>query len=276
MSDVRDAAASAPQEKTAEPRGDFIWYELLTTDIAGAKSFYDSVIGWNIQDKSDFPNDYRMIGRSDGKFAGGAMQITEEMKQHGARPTWLAYILVPDVDESVAAIQRKGGQLYMPAFDIPGIGRVALVTDPQGAAFYVMKPVPPADDPNGKSDVFSTNADQRVGWNELSTSDPVAARQFYGEQFGWTSEKFMPMGEQGEYRFIEQDGVTIGAIAGTMDGQPPHWRFYVRVPSIAKAKETVEANGGKVAMGPMEVPGGDHILIGVDPQGAEFALVGRQ
>jgi predicted enzyme related to lactoylglutathione lyase len=138
-----------------------------------------------------------------------------------------------------------------------------------------MKPLPPQGDPNSKSDVFSTTEQQRVGWNELSTSDPLAARGFYGEQFGWTSEKFMPMGEQGEYRFLEQNGATIGAVAGTMDGQPPHWRFYVRVPSIAKAKESVETNGGKVAMGPMEVPGGDHILIGVDPQGAEFALVGR-
>src|SRR5206468_9973001 len=96
MSDVRDAVAPALDE-TVEPRGDFIWYELLTTDIAGAKRFYDAVVGWNVQDRSDFPNDYRMIGRSDGKFAGGAMQITDDMRQHGARPIWLGYILVPDV-----------------------------------------------------------------------------------------------------------------------------------------------------------------------------------
>jgi len=273
MTDVRDAAAPTLQQ-TNEPRGDFIWYELLTTNIAAAKRFYDAVVGWNIQDKSDFPNDYRMIGRSDGKFAGGAMQLSEESKEHGARPCWLGYILVPDVDASVASISAEGGQVHMPAFDIPGVGRVAMVTDPQGAPFYVMKPNPPEGDPNAKSDVFDTKAEQRVGWNELSTSDPVAARRFYGEQFGWTSEQFMPMGEHGEYRFIEQDGVTIGAIAGTMEGQHPHWRFYVRVPSIGRAKEAVEANGGKVAMGPMEVPGGDHILIGFDPQGAEFALVG--
>jgi hypothetical protein len=85
----------------------------------------------------------------------------------------------------------------------------------------------------------------------------------------------MPMGEQGEYRFIEQNGVTIGAIAGTMNGQQPHWRYYFRVPSVEKAKDAAEAKGGKIVMGPMEVPGGDHIVIGIDPQGAEFALVGR-
>ena len=276
MTDLRDEVASATAtEPRAEPRGDFIWYELITSDIAGAKSFYDAVIGWNIADKSDFPNDYRMIGRSDGKFAGGAMQITDEMAQHGARPTWLGYILVDDVDRSVASIEQEGGKTYMPPFDIPGVGRVAMVADPQGAPFYVMKPLPPEGDPNAKSDVFSPDAEQRVGWNELSTSDPVAARRFYGDQFGWTSDEFMPMGEHGEYRFLDHHGERIGAVAGAMDGRPPHWRYYIRVPSIAKAKDAAEKAGGTIGMGPMEVPTGDYIVIGIDPQGAEFALVGR-
>ena len=108
------------------------------------------------------------------------------------------------------------------------------------------------------------------------SDDPVAARRFYGDQFGWTSDNFMPMGEQGEYRFFEHNGVTIGAVAGTTEGGQPHWRYYFRVPSIAKAKETAEAKGGTIRVGPMEVPGGDFIIIGTDPQGAEFAFVGRQ
>jgi len=273
MTDVRDA--DAPTQQAAQgPRGDFIWYELMTPDPEASKAFYDAVIGWNIGEGVAEYNGYRMIGRSDGKFAGGVLPLNDEMQQHGARPTWLGYIHVPDVDRAAASIESAGGKTLMPANDIPNVGRIAMVADPQGAPFYIMKPLPPEGDPDAKSDVFDPKAEQRVGWNELSTSDPAAARRFYGDQFGWTSEQFMPMGEDGEYRFIEQDGVTIGAIAGTMKGQHPHWRFYVRVPSIGRAKEAVEANGGKVAMGPMEVPGGDHILIGFDPQGAEFALVG--
>src|SRR5207248_1622406 len=170
---------------------------------------------------------------------------------------------------------QAGGKELMPANDIPNVGRIAMVADPQGAPFYVMKPIPPADNPDAQSDVFSRDKVGRCAWNELSTSDPIAARRFYGEQFGWTSDEFMPMGEHGEYRFFDHHGVRLGAVSGTMDGQPPHWRYYFRVPSIAKAKEAVEAKGGKIAMGPMEVPDGDHIIIGVDPQGAEFALVGK-
>ncbi len=275
MTDVRDAPTSQPRQ--AQPKtGGFIWYELMTSDAQGAKDFYDAVVGWDIKEGAPEFKGYRMIGRSDGGFAGGVMPIDDDMAAHGARPAWLGYIHVADVDRTVAAIEAAGGKTWMAPTDIGDVGRVALVTDPQAAPFYVMKPKPPANDPNAQSDVFSPSEQQRCGWNELSTSDPAAARQFYGEQFGWTSDEFMPMGEMGEYRFFKHGDVTIGAVAGTMDGQMPHWRYYFRVPSISKAKETAEAKGGKIAVGPMQVPGGDYIFIGFDPQGAEFALVGGQ
>jgi predicted enzyme related to lactoylglutathione lyase len=278
MTDVReDAATAATNDNAAESKGDFIWYELMTPDPDGAKVFYDAVIGWNIGEGTPEFNGYRMIGRSDGGFAGGVLPLTDEMQQHGARPAWLGYIHVPDVDRAVAAIEKVGGKALMPPFDIPGIGRIAMVTDPQGAPFYVMKPIPPENDPNAKSDLFDPKAEQRVGWNELSTSDAVAALDFYISQFGWEKGDAIPMGDKGDYRFINLRGQMLGAIFPTDAGafqEQPHWRFYFRVPSISAAKETIEAQGGKVAHGPMEVPGGDHIIIGVDPQGAEFALVG--
>jgi predicted enzyme related to lactoylglutathione lyase len=278
MSDVREASAPAlnQQERTGpNPTGDFIWYELMTTDADAAKDFYDAVVGWNFGEGAEEYQGYRMINTRDGGFAGGVMPINDEMQQHGARPTWLGYLNVNDVDEKVAEIGAAGGKTYMGPTDIPNVGRIAMVADPQGAPFYVMKPIPPAGRENEPSKVFSPRAEGRCGWNELSSSDPVAARRFYGEQFGWTSDNFMDMGEHGEYRFIDHQGLTLGAIAGTMHGQPSHWRFYFRVPSVGQAKETAEAKGGKIVMGPIEVPGGDHIIIGIDPQGAEFALVGK-
>jgi hypothetical protein len=277
MTDVRTQDAPTTAESThsgPNPEGDFIWYELMTPDAEGSKAFYDAVVGWEIGGEGPPEyGGYRMIGRSDGKFTGGVLPMTPEMQQHGARPTWLGYINVSDVDEEARAIEQAGGKILM-THDVPNVGRIAMVADPQGAPFYIMKPIPPADDPNARSDVFEPNTAQHCRWNELSTSDPVAARRFYGDQFGWTTEQFMPMGDHGEYRFIEQNGITIGAIAGAMDGQQPRWRYYFGVPSIAKAKEVAEAKGAKILVGPMEVPGGDHIVIGIDPQGAEFALVG--
>jgi len=278
MSDVhtQEAPVRTQQNRSGpNPAGDFIWYELMTPDAEGSKTFYDAVVGWNIGEGVAEYNGYRMIGTADDGFTGGVLPITDEMQQHGARPTWLGYLNARDVDAKLAEIESAGGKTLMGATDIPNVGRIAMVADPQGAPFYVMKPIPPEGKENQASTVFSPTDQGRCAWNELSTSDPVAARQFYGQQFGWTSDNFMPMGEHGEYRFIDNEGLTLGAIAGAMEGQHPHWRFYFRVPSVGSAKQTVEAKGGKVIMGPMEVPGGDHIVIGIDPQGAEFALVGK-
>ncbi len=278
MTDVRDAV-SAPSSGNAtgpNPEGDFIWYELITSDQAGAKEFYDAVVGWTIGEPAPEFNGYRMIGRSDGGQAGGVLPLTDDMREHGANPIWLAYISVEDVDATVRSIEEAGGKALMPPTDLPNVGRIAMVADPQGAPFYVMKPIPPADKPDARSDVFSTDAEQRCGWNELSTSDPAAARKFYTGQFGWGADEFMDMGEMGEYRFLEQDGTRIGALCGTMPGHQSKWRYYFRVPSVAAAKSAVEAGGGTIAMGPHQVPTGDWILIGFDPQGAEFALVGRE
>jgi predicted enzyme related to lactoylglutathione lyase len=275
MTDVREAEAATSTGRTS-PAGSFIWYELITPDPVGAKDFYDAVVGWTIEPQPSGEMDYRMIGRSDGGMAGGVMRLTDEMKSHGARPIWLGYINVDDVDATVASIEQTGGKTLLPAFDIPDIGRIAMVTDPQGVPFYVMKPIPPAGRENEASDVFSPDAEQRVGWNELTTSDPAAARQFYGQQFGWGSDEFMDMGEMGQYRFFDHDGKRLGAVFDAGHGQPPRWRYYFRVPSISAAKQTAETKGGTIHMGPHQVPTGDFIVIGSDPQGAEFALVGGE
>src|SRR3954465_4252021 len=171
MTDVREAEAATSTGRTS-PAGSFIWYELITPDPVGAKAFYDAVVGWTIEPQPSGDMDYRMIGRSDGRMAGGVMRLTEDMKSHGARPIWLGYINVDDVDATVASIEQAGGKVLLAAFDIPDIGRIAMAADPQGAPFYVMKPIPPEGRENEESDVFSPDQAQHVRWNELSTTDP--------------------------------------------------------------------------------------------------------
>ena len=272
---VAEKVRSSANENNRRLQGSHIWYELMTTDPEGAQRFYEAVVpGLKFGERLPGDQDYRMINRSDGGSLGGALGLTEEMCSHGARPIWMGYVGVDDVDGTVAQIEAKGGKALMPAFDIPQ-GRIAMVADPQGNPFYVMKPVPPAGQEDKQSDVFSPTEEQRVSWNELTTGDPVAARRFYGDLFGWTSDEFMPMGEYGEYRFFDHHG-TIGAVCGVMPGGRSGWRYYIRVPSISKAVDAVKAGGGTVSMGPHEVPGGDHIIIGNDPQGAELGLVGKQ
>ncbi len=275
MSEVTDAPAAANTNNVPSPHGHLIWYELMTPDADAAKAFYDKVVGWQIGEPVAEFQGYRMIGRSGGGSAGGVLPLTDEMQQHGAHPTWLGYVGVDDTDAAVASIEQAGGKALLPPTDIPNVGRIAMVADPQGAPFYVMTPIPPANDPKAESDVFSVDQPQHVRWNELSTTDPEAAIDFYRNQFGWSQEGDMDMGEMGEYRFIQNRGTTIGAVMPKPAQRPVSgWTYYIGVDDIDRAVDAVKAGGGNVLHGPMEIPGGEYAVNAMDPQGASFGLVG--
>lgn len=256
--------------------GSFIWYELMSPDPDGSKTFYDAVVGWDVEPAPAGDLDYRMIRRVGGGNAGGVLRLTDEMRRHGAEPIWLGYIGVDDVDATYAAMLADGGKSYVEPWTIDGIGRVAMVGDPSGAPFYIMRPTPAAGREDQTSDVFSSDALGGCSWNELAAADSDAALAFYGRHFGWTHAGSMPMGDMGNYEFITHGEERLGAIMRAGKGQRPHWRHYFRVASIDQSIVAIHAGGGKIANGPHEVPGGDHIVIGFDPQGAEFALVGAR
>lgn len=253
------------------PHGSFIWYELMTPDIAAAKAFYDDVVGWTIdaEPPAGSDMDYRMIGAPDG-FAGGVMTLTDEMIQGGARPIWMGYFGVDDVDQAVESIKRDGGQVQLEPFDVPDVGRIAMVLDPQGIPIYVMRGASDMD-----SNAYGRRVMGHVSWNELMSPDPEASLHFYGKTFGYKKEGAMPMGEMGDYTFIAHVGgeEAIGAMMKAQEGTPHVWNFYFRVPDIEEAKARIEAGGGTVIFGPMEVPGGEMALNAIDPQGASFGLV---
>jgi uncharacterized protein len=258
--------------------GDFIWYELLTDNADAAAAFYGKVIGWSTQSAGMPDMDYRFFSSGDGTDnkdgVGGFMAITAEMAEHGARPAWVGYIAVDDVDTSVAALTAAGGAVLMPAMDLEGVGRMAMVADPQGAPFYVMK---------GASDEASHSfaaLEPKIGhcaWNELSTADPEAAKAFYGNLFGWSKDGEMDMGPIGKYEFLKASGgrFALGAVMPKMPDMPASaWTYYFRVASIDAAVESIEANGGTLLMEPTEIPGGEFSLAALDPAGASFGLVG--
>lgn len=254
-------------------QGSWVWYELMTPDVAGAKTFYEAVVGWSLIDPAPQTNGYGFIANADGGMTGGILELTSDMTDHGARPCWLGYIGVDDVDACLAEITAAGGSVLMPPRDVPMAGRIAMVADCCGAPFYIMTPTPPPG--GGTSTAFSVDLAGRCGWNELMAGNVDQALDFYTSLFGWTRPEPMDMGEFGKYHFIEHDGIPIGAIMQKMAQVPvPMWSHYFRVASIAAATEVLAAHGGQTVNGPMEVPGGDWIVQGMDPQGAFFSLVG--
>jgi len=276
MTDVRDPAPAQDNSPTGATEGGFIWYELMTTDPAAAKRFYDSVVGWDIDENSVAPGiDYRMIKRSDGGNAGGVFTLKQEHLDGGARPMWLGYLHTSDVDAKVSAIKADGGGTMMEPWDQPGVGRLAMITDPSGAPIYLMDPIPPEGQPDATSDVFSVDQPQHVRWNELSTTDQDDAIAFYKKHFGWGQEGAMDMGKYGSYAFIQQGSTGIGAIMRKMPQMPVSmWTYYIGVDDIDRATKAVTDGGGTILQGPMEIPGGEYSLNALDPQGASFGLVG--
>jgi uncharacterized protein len=250
------------------PHGTPIWYELQSADPPASKAFYDHVVGWTIGEPAP-DMDYRMIDTGHG-LVGGVMRLTDEMAAGGAQPGWLVYIGVDDVDASAEAITAAGGAVHMGPWSMPGVGRMAVVADPQGIPFYIMR---------GDSDEDST-AYERTGmgkcnWNELISPDQDAGDAFYRSIFHWNYPDVMPMGPMGDYRFIAVGDQTFGAtMRHPGEGPPPGWRFYFRAPDIEAAAARVAEAGGTVMMGPHDVPGGDRIIVASDPHGTVFGVVG--
>lgn len=250
----------------AAREGTPIWYELMTSDPDAATRFYDAAIGWKVGPPPGEGMDYRMIDAGDAAV-GGVMAITPDMAAGGATPGWLFYACVDDVDGKAEQAKGLGGQVLVPPTDIPGVGRFAFLVDPQGAPFYIMR-----GDSDGESTSFAPGRPGHCGWNELSTTDVAGALAFYGALLGWENRETMEMGPNGGYHFIDAGETRLGAMVEMKD-RPVAWRLYLAVANIDAAVEQVKAGGGRIDMGPHEVPGGDMIVIGTDPQGAAFALV---
>ena len=257
-----------------------IWYELMTADPGGVAPFYRAVLGWEIPSRGHaMPNgsEYREIQRPDGGFAGGVLTLTRGMADSGVRPSWQTYFHVADVDAAVAQALGMGAQVHMPATTMEGIGRMAMIADPQGASLYLMDPTPPADRPDAQSDVFEPNTPGHAWWNELQTPDEPASTAFYTALFGWSADNSMPMGDKGVYRFVEQDGRAIGAINPWMsDWMGVAWLPYFGVADIDVARDAARETGGTIKDDIHEVPGGDFIFTATDPSGAPLGVVGKR
>ena len=259
------------EAKTMTPAGKFVWCEWMGDNVKAAADFYAHVVGWTAkQTAGTGERPYTVL--SAGVYGvAGMITISAEAKARGAPPCWAGYVWVEDVDKAAAKLTAAGGAVKRPPSDIPGIGRFAVVTDPQGAYFRLFRdaggnpPPPPAPDTPGL-----------VGWRELHAGDGAKAFAFYSGLFGWTKRHGMDMGAMGVYQlfgFAGGDSDYGGMMTRTPEMPAPTWLYYFNVPAIDAAVERVKAKGGKIANGPMEVPGGLWIVQAVDPEGALFALV---
>lgn len=253
-------------ERTSYTPGTPCWVDLATPDIEGAARFYGDLLGWDVPEQ---PNSAEMGGyrraQKNGKDVAGVMPLMQE----GQPPAWSTYVSVADADATAAAVTANGGTQVAEPMDVMDLGRMAVFTDPTGAFFGIWQP-------GTFIGAERVNEPGTVGWNELSTRDTAAAKQFYGAVFGWGYDD-EPSDRVGTYTIWK---VGEAMVAGMLDMNalgmpaeiPPNWLVYFGVEDADAAVEKVQSGGGSVMNGPIDIPVGRFAVV-ADPFGAVFAVM---
>jgi predicted enzyme related to lactoylglutathione lyase len=252
---------SAQQSHTV---GKFVWYDLITGDVDAVKKFYGGVFGWEFEGVVEGDDVYTLI-RYKGEAIGGIIDMDAAERIDGEQ--WVSYLSVADVDAAVALAKKNGGKVLRDPFDFKERGRVAVVTDPQGALMVLVRSTsgdPPDMDPPQNTWL----------WTELFTSDVNAAASFYSELAGYNIGE-MDTGVRVPYFVFEtEDEARAGMleIPEQWEGVTPNWLPYIRVEDAAAVAAKVEALGGKLLLAPSpDVRSGSAAII-MDPTGGVLAI----
>jgi hypothetical protein len=250
--------------------GSFCWYELATTDQAGAKQFYGSLFNWTADDSPMGPGEVYTLFKLDGKDVGATYTMRPDQKALGVPPNWMLYIAVTDADATAARAAALGGAVLGGPFDVMTHGRMAVLQDPTGAVFSVWQP---------KSHIGTRigGLDNTVCWADLSTPDQERAAAFYSELFGWTmagGKDMLPV-KPGDYYHIVNGAHFIGGVppaAHRDPNMPPHWMIYVEVADCTASTAKAKGLGARAYVEPMAIGDDGWMSVLADPQGATFAL----
>jgi predicted enzyme related to lactoylglutathione lyase len=248
--------------------GQFVWYELMTTDVEAAKAFYVKVMGWRARDVSLPDAAFALCSAADAPVSG-LMNLPQGATAMGAAPHWVGYVGVNDIDAAADLVTRRDGTVYVPPTEIPNTSRFCVFADPQTATLGMLQSIGPE-----RMQPADINAPGRVGWHELLATDTETALGFYGELFDWQKAD-ADVGAMGPYQRFSAGGQTIGGILAKPASVPaPCWLYYFNVVDIDAAAKRVTAAGGQILDEPIQSPGGAWLVQCADPQGAVFALAG--
>lgn len=235
--------------------GKFVWHENYSADPDTGRNFYNQLFGWETEVWKPGESDYAMIKAGD-QMHGGIVKSPE-----GGSPSWLGSVLVEDVDETARKAEAAGGGIVSDPMDVPEIGRIAVISDPQGAVISAYAPAGEAPNPEGT-----------FVWDELHTSDPDAAKDFYNEVFGWTAQS-MDMGGGGTYTIFKRAGdVDVGGAMKGPEGAPSQWVPYVATENVDGTAARAKELGGTVIQEASDIPNMGRFAIIQDPAGAIFGL----
>jgi predicted enzyme related to lactoylglutathione lyase len=239
--------------------GKFVWFENVTSEIEKARAFYGEVLGWKVQEMKMGSDSYAMIVAGETPVGG----FTAPEKP--GRPHWTSYLSVADVDATARKITASGGKTLAPAFDVPTIGRMQPVADPEGATFWIMRG-------EGDDTADSPPAQGKFFWNELWARDAARAAAFYRDVFGFTVKEMAMEGMT--YRVLERDGVSrAGIMTSELKDVPPMWLPYVAVDDCDATTARAGKLGATVHLPPTDIPTVGRFSVFADPSGATLAVI---
>lgn len=241
-------------------KGRFVWHELVTTDVEAARPYYEEVIGWKVQPMA-MPGgvEYPLLMVGEQPVGGLAAP-----KHEGAAPSWVGYISVDDVDAAAKAVVANGGSAKGEAFDVPTVGRMQPVEDPNGAPFFLFC--------SESGDTPAATGAGSFHWNELTADDPERAVAFYEKVFGYTHETMeMPTGAY--FVLKSGDSPRAGVMKTPAPGLAAQWTQYVTVDDCDAAVARATKRGGRVAVEAMNVPGVGRFAVVADPRGATLGVI---
>jgi len=135
--DQMDTTESKTATAAMPAAGSFVWNEMMTPDVAAARTFFAGVLGWEYEERDMGEHGRYTMIRNKGSEIGGMMQMDGPMWQ-GIPPHWMAYIAVDDVDACARKVEAMGGKVCVPPTDIPGVGRFTVINDPTGATISLI------------------------------------------------------------------------------------------------------------------------------------------
>lgn len=244
--------------------GRFVWHDLMSVDPEQSKAFYTELFGWRVVPTDMGPMGIYEMLHAGGTPIGGIVELKGEGTD-GVPSHWIGYVNTDDIDTCLQRSGAGGGKTCVPTTEIPDTGKFALITDPQGALISPYQ--------NTMHDAPPLPEKPPVGhfcWEELHTSDPAAAKAFYGETFGWT---FRDADIDG-YHVIAAGGLDIGGMLQLDPDSPapPAWLTYVRVEDADACAARALELGATTLAPPSEIPGVGRYAALQSPEGATFAI----
>jgi len=244
--------------------GQWIWHELLTGDPEAAAGFYAQAFGWTVARRGVGSRAYRLAQR-DGRPVAGLVRIDDRPDGRTPPARWIGLMSVPDVDAAVARATQAGGSVLAGPGVQLGRGRVALLSDPEGAAFGVIRTV----------DADPEDREPREGewlWRELWAGDAGRMAAWYRDLGNYGLRRLVHAGDQDEWVLSSGDTPRAGVIVRPEAARFSAWLPYLRVADLGGAVRAVAAAGGKVLLEPSPQRRGGRVAIVADPQGGPLGL----